>query len=92
MILTKNELNLIKPALALVQENNNLEVTVTICGHVKDKEPPRDVTVDISASGVAVKNRRPTEGPQVEYHRSPMGLAMAYKVPLASIATPDDGE
>jgi hypothetical protein len=81
MILSPNELLVIKPALALIDQSNHLNIILTlkVPGH-------RTVTLDISAGGVAVKAEWPDSSPAWEHYKHPMGLAQAYGLPLAKVA------
>lgn len=89
MILSKTELALIAPALALVGAD---ETAVNIDIRITDPKTKRDVRVGICASGVTVKSVPADTAPVVEHFRSPMGMALAYKVPLVVITNQSEGD
>lgn len=92
MILTKTELLALKPLLFLIAENDALNLTLHIAEPANTSEHKRKVIVDLSCAGTYVKAHRHGGPPEVEFYRTLMGLAMAYKVPLSVIINRSEGD
>ena len=75
MILSLPELRFIGPALALLEVNGDLSMTVTI-----GVTGARRVMVEIMGSGILVREDVVNESTRMEFYAKPMGLALAYKL------------
>lgn len=81
MILSRPELELLKPVFALLEHFDQANLTFTI----SLVPGGRVVSIDVCSSGVTVKAVFPDSAPTVEHFKSPMGLAQSYGVSLAKI-------
>jgi hypothetical protein len=81
MILSPLELGIIKPSLLFIGQLQHSNVLTTLIN-----PSGRHVVVDISAAGVLIKATYPDSSPMVEFYRSPMGFAQAYRLPIQAIA------
>lgn len=87
MILTLAELNIIKPALALIdhlQHTNVVLKTVAANG--------RTASIDLSVAGIVVKAEYPDSAPALEFYRFPQGLALAYGLSLKRLVDTSDND
>ena len=80
MILSAAELNIIKPALALIDhlQHTNVVLRTTAANG-------RAACIDISAAGIVVKAEYPDSAPCLEFYRFPQGLALAYGISLKKL-------
>jgi hypothetical protein len=85
MILTAAELNIIKPALALIEhlQHTNVVLHTTAANG-------RRACIDLSAAGIVIKAEYPDSAPALEFYRFPQGLALAYGVSLKKLLTLPD--
>lgn len=81
MLLTYAELDLIKPALSLVERQPHINAVV----RVNSPTPGRTLTVDISAAGIVLKAEYADSAPALEFYRYPQGLALAYGLSLKKL-------
>ncbi len=87
MILSRAEIEVLRPTFALLQHFEHADVTVTF----NLMPGGRSVTVNVCASGVTIKATFPDSAPVVEHYKSPMGLAQSYGLPLAKITNRAEG-
>lgn len=92
MILSKHEFLALKPLLALLQENEALTLRLSIAEPANSSEHARKVEVELNAAATYIKVTRHGGPPECEFYRTLMGLAMAYRMPLAAITNQTAGE
>ena len=74
MILNPLELTVIGPVLAMLEANEDLYICLGITA-----TDVRKIELEVTASGILVREFQ-TDGPPIfEFYARPMGLAMAYK-------------
>lgn len=80
MILSRRELNLLKPLYALTAERPELSISVFLVNLEM-----RTVRVELEGTTLNVKLKQPDTAPVTEHYTSIQGVALAYNVPLAKI-------
>lgn len=85
MILTVAELMMIKPLMALVERAGytHVELVLSEVGLCK-------VTLEVSVNGILLRKDCSDSPPVLELYRTAMGLAQAYRVPLALVSPTEE--
>lgn len=84
MILNAKELALVAIA---IQYTEDADTAVRF--HITNRPSGRDVEVQVCAGGITARLSPPDSAPVVEHYKTPMGLAMAYRVPLGVLTGQD---
>lgn len=86
MLLSPPYIPMVKAALDITRATGVDNIVITL-RHSQE----RITTIDVSAGGVLIKATYPDTNPVIEYYRNPMGLALAYRIPLQQITNLSEG-
>lgn len=85
MLLSPLELQIVKPLLSLVDRAPYISATLTLA-------TPEGcaMTLELSANGLLLRKTCTDSPPTTELYRTVMGLAQAYRVPLALVSPTEE--